>query len=174
MAVAYHELVAKQRSEEHRNAISQAVANSRSAAGALKFLGRRVAGGNYKTLYAHIAHYRLDTLHWTRQGHLRGGTHNWARSMALNDVLVELSPYCGGSYKLKRRLVELNLLPNCCQRCGIVQWLDQPLQLHQDHINGASTDNRLQNLRLLCLNCHCQTETYCGKNKRRKYKCATQ
>lgn len=156
----------KQRSNEHRTAISDAVAKSLSAAGALRYLGRRVAGGNYKTLYAHITRYDLDTSHWRGQGHLRGGTHGWAKTMPLEDILVQDSAYRGGTNKLKRRLLDRNLLQPLCQRCGIRRWLNQPLQLHLDHINGVATDNRLHNLRLLCPNCHSQTETYCGKNKR--------
>lgn len=157
-----------QRTPEHRAAIAEAVAKSSSAAGALKRLGRRVAGGNYKTLYAHIERYKLDTSHWCGQGHLRGKTHNWARSMSLEQILVENSPYRGGSSKLKQRLLEQNLIPAGCRNCGLTDWCNQRLQLHLDHINGIATDNRLQNLRLLCPNCHSQTETYCGKNKQRR------
>jgi len=56
--------------------------------------------------------------------------------------------------------VELGV-PNCCAICGITDWLGQSLSLHLDHINGINNDNRLENLRLLCPNCHSQTDTYC-------------
>ena len=52
-----------------------------------------------------------------------------------------------------------------CESCGISEWLGKPLSLELDYINGDRYDNRLQNLRILCPNCHAQTDTYRGKNK---------
>ena len=48
--------------------------------------------------------------------------------------------------------------------CGITEWNGQPTPTELDHINGVRTDNRLENLRILCPNCHAQTKTYRGKN----------
>lgn len=67
---------------------------------------------------------------------------------------------------LKLRLVKI--LAQECAECGISEWRDKLLSLHLDHINGDKHDNRLGNLRLLCPNCHSQTETYGGRNVRRK------
>jgi 5-methylcytosine-specific restriction endonuclease McrA len=53
----------------------------------------------------------------------------------------------------------------CCFKCKIVEWNDIPITLELDHINGNNTDNRIENLRLLCPNCHSQTSTYKNKNK---------
>jgi transposase len=59
-----------------------------------------------------------------------------------------------------------NLLHNQCAICGLTDiWQDKPLKLQLDHINGINNDNRLENLRYLCPNCHTQTETFCSKNK---------
>lgn len=157
----------KQRSYEQKCAVEDAVRLSPSAASALRMLGLRVAGGNYKTLHSQIAANGLDTSHWTGQAHLRGRSHNWARKMPLSDILIVNSSYRGGSYKLKMRLIAENALKQRCALCGITQWRGLALRLHLDHVNGKSTDNRLENLRLLCPNCHSQTDTYCGKNKRR-------
>jgi hypothetical protein len=68
---------------------------------------------------------------------------------------------------LKRRLVEAGLLPACCVECGIGQWRDRPLALELHHINGDGRDNRLENLALLCPNCHSQTDSWGGRNSRR-------
>lgn len=51
-----------------------------------------------------------------------------------------------------------------CQICNISSWNQAPISLHLDHIDGNSDNNHLDNLRLLCPNCHSQTETYCGRN----------
>lgn len=51
-----------------------------------------------------------------------------------------------------------------CAICGISEWLGNPLSLQLDHINGISNDHRLENLRLVCPNCHSQTETFAGRN----------
>jgi 5-methylcytosine-specific restriction endonuclease McrA len=76
-------------------------------------------------------------------------------------VFVENSPVNVG-YRLVRRLRRLGW-EYVCQICGVSEWLGKPLRLHLDHINGISNDNRLENLRFLCPNCHSQTTTYCKK-----------
>lgn len=67
---------------------------------------------------------------------------------------------------LKRRLLSENIIENKCDKCGIESWLDKPIVCHLDHINGISNDHKLDNLRMLCPNCHSQTNTYAGKNRK--------
>jgi 5-methylcytosine-specific restriction endonuclease McrA len=69
---------------------------------------------------------------------------------------------------LKTRLVRAGLLENNCRSCGLKDWQGRPLSMHLDHINGVPGDNRLENLRMLCPNCHSQTPTYGGRNARRR------
>jgi 5-methylcytosine-specific restriction endonuclease McrA len=68
---------------------------------------------------------------------------------------------------VKARLISAGLLANNCQACGLTHWLGRPLSIQLDHVNGIRNDNRLENLRMLCPNCHSQTETYGGRNARR-------
>ena len=68
------------------------------------------------------------------------------------------------SYRLKRRLIEQGLKETRCELCGLDTWNGQPIPLELDHINGKRDDNRLDNLRVLCPNCHAQTPTYRGRN----------
>jgi len=65
---------------------------------------------------------------------------------------------------LKTRLLRAGLKDGICERCGISQWLGKPLSLALHHVNGDRLDNRLQNLQLLCPNCHSQTDTFGGRN----------
>lgn len=79
-------------------------------------------------------------------------------------LLVEDRPQTSRNH-LKARLIEEGILKNVCNDCGMgTNWNGKLLVLHLDHINGKPKDNRLENLQLLCPNCHSQTHTYAGKN----------
>jgi hypothetical protein len=69
---------------------------------------------------------------------------------------------------LKGRLLREGLKQNKCERCGLTEWLGEPLNMALHHVNGDGQDNRLSNIQFLCPNCHAQTENYSGRGIRRK------
>ena len=86
------------------------------------------------------------------------------KKIPLNEILVGKHPHYQ-TFKLKQRLIKEDILKNKCSECGLSEWNNKPLSLQLDHIDGDSSNHVLKNLRLLCPNCHSQTDTYCGKNK---------
>lgn len=71
------------------------------------------------------------------------------------------------SHKLKLKLIRDGIKEAKCECCGIFEWMNKPAPLELDHIDGDHYNNVLNNLRILCSNCHAQTDTNSGKNKGR-------
>jgi Zn finger protein HypA/HybF involved in hydrogenase expression len=126
-------------------------------------LGLTNLGSNYKTIKKYIEELKLDTSHFlTREEILKSARKN---IRILNDS--EMFNINSISRKhIKNTIISKNLIEYKCQICNISTWMNQKLSLHLDHINGVNNDNRLENLRFLCPNCHSLTETYCAKNKK--------
>lgn len=87
----------------------------------------------------------------------------------LEDLLV--SGRRTGRRHLKERLSNAGVLEQHGHECGLVEWRGKKLPLELHHVNGVPDDNRVENLTLLCPNCHSLTPNYCGKNTKRRRTC---
>lgn len=146
------------------DALRRLLPRARSLAEVLRHLGLDPANGSdYRRLRRRITDLGMSTEHLAGQGWARGRSPRRDRR-PLDEILVRQSPFRGGSAKLRRRLVEEGVLAWRCARCGLTTWNGRPAPLQLDHVNGDARDNRRENLRLLCPNCHAQTPTYCGRN----------
>jgi hypothetical protein len=140
----------------------ECVTTSTSVRQVLSKLGLKEAGGNYKSVKDKMEKLNLKLLDApNNQNWLKGKTHNF-RSKPIEYYLTENSYH--QSNRLRNRLFKSGLKEKKCECCGITQWNGKPAPLELDHINGINTDNRIENLRILCPNCHAQTDTYRGKN----------
>lgn len=147
--------------------LEAAVQNSFSYRQVLKMLGLIAAGGNYFVVRRHIRLLGIDTSHFALQPPNKD-SHARSFEIPLEKILKEDSNY--QSYKLKKRLFREGLKVPRCEECGWAQYsTDGRLPLELDHINGKRDDNRLENLRILCPNCHSLKPTHRGRNRR---KCA--
>lgn len=147
-----------------QNQFIDAVNSSRSILEALTKIGLKPTGGNYKQFHFYVKELGLDTSHFTGQSWIKGRKFVTRQPKQLSEILVVDSTY--QSSLLRKRLIAENIFEHKCSRCQLSEWLGQPISLELEHINGTNTDNRLENLTLLCPNCHAQTSTYRGKNKR--------
>lgn len=136
--------------------LASAVKKADCLAGVCHILKLYKCGASYNVLNRNIVRLNLDTGHWESRQKRR-------IIRPIKEIIVQHSPYLGSTDALKKRLINASLLEYKCYNCSIVEWNGEKLSLQLDHINGDRYDNRLENLRLLCPNCHSQTSTYAGK-----------
>lgn len=145
------------------------ISESYSLAEALRKCDLKPRGGNYRIIKKRIKELDLDISHFTGCGHAKGKKNSYAKEIPIEKSFVKDGSLSSSS--LNKKIRKYNLKPYICEKCGNKgEHMGKSLSLHLDHINGINNDNRLENLRFLCPNCHSQTSTYCGKSKKKDKK----
>ena len=128
----------------------EAVKSSKSIAGTLKTLGLKAAGGNYAHLKSNLQKFNLDTSHWKGQGWSKGDQlKDWFQYSKISSIKPHL---------IKER-------GHQCEECGMKRWGEEKIPLEVHHIDGDRTNNKYENLKLLCCNCHALTDNWRNKKK---------
>ena len=142
----------------------EAVKIENTVHGVMRRLGYDTSGGMFRYVVAHMRRLELDTSHFLGQAWARGRRRPYRPVTPLEELLVKDSTATSGT--IRRRLIAAGLKPAHCEECGLAEWRGARLPLCLDHINGDHIDNRLENLRILCPNCHAITDTWCGRNRK--------
>lgn len=143
--------------------LRDAVNKSECKSDVLRILGISTKSGNFQTLDKHLKKYGIDDSS-LEYDYKRGN--KWGIKHTNEEIFCENSVVSKNT--LKNRILKENLIEYKCSSCELGDiWNGKKIQLQLDHINGKNDDNRVENLRYLCPNCHSQTETYCMGDKKR-------
>lgn len=133
----------------------------------LRKIGLNPKGGNPETLKKIIKEYKLDETKLNiNRSNLRSQkaiTTHIKTKVPMEDIFSNKYIYYSSSNLLKR-LVNEGYKKYECEECGISEWLGKPLSLQLEHIDGNHLNNSFENLKILCPNCHSQTNTFAGRN----------
>lgn len=130
---------------------------------ALEKIGLSGIGNNYKTLHKYIDKYKLSTKNIDENKNKNANGKNYTTKETFTNAIIN------GTCKIKQRflierLIKFNLKEYKCEECGISEWNGKSIKLELHHENGKHDDNRLCNLKLLCPNCHSQTDNFRALN----------
>jgi Zn finger protein HypA/HybF involved in hydrogenase expression len=141
-----------------------AFSNAESISQVIKKLNLALSGGTYENIKKHLDRLNLKFAEDAKSRQIGGiKKHQYNKRYTDKDIFVENSLV--SQQTVRTRFLETRV-KICCDKCELTDWNGESISFQLDHKNGIRTDNRLENLRLLCPNCHSQTPTFGGKNIR--------
>lgn len=153
----------KTQKEQYEEKVCSLVRKCKSINEICKILGHRGTNEYYNKIKKIIEKYKLDVSHFNDDDIKRG----IKEKIPLKEILQENGTHYPIS-KLRVRLIQEGIKEHKCEQCGLTEWQNKPIPLQLHHINGNRNDNRLENLQVLCPNCHTFTDNYCGRKLKKE------
>jgi hypothetical protein len=152
--------------------IEEVIKSSITTKECLQKLNRPWTGDNYNWLMNLIRRYDINKDHFLSHSQLKKNLWKekpFVKKYSIEDIFCENKFISGGI--LKKILYKNNIKQPICELCGQDEnWNGKQMSLILDHINGINTDNRIENLRIVCPNCDATLETFRGKNRKKNKK----
>lgn len=129
-------------------------------------LGLKYPGGGSQAYLKKLTEkFKIDTSHfhgmgWNKGGYVKRPPHTIE---SFKKEVLCVNGLGWRSYGIKLKLIEFGIKEDKCENCGNSEWMGEKLTIELHHINGDKNDNRLENLKMLCPNCHSLTNNYRGR-----------
>lgn len=161
----------KEQQEEYERVVCEVIPTAKSLTDLCRLMNKRETNNNIVFFKKIIDKYNIDTSHFSSIPN----TTKKANKLSLEEKFSLREGIIPNGNSLKRALLKHGYKEHKCEKCGLTEWNNEPIPLQLHHINGNRYDNRVENLQLLCPNCHTQTDNFAGRNinanMKKKYKC---
>ena len=151
-----------------KDKILNAIIGANSKSDILRNMGLSTKSGNFQTLDRYCFLYSIEVPLFVRGAN--DSNTRFKQKVTNEELFCENSKHA--STTIKNRVIKDKLIEYKCEKCdNNGEWMGEKISLQLDHNNGKNSDNRLENLRFLCPNCHSQTTTWGSKRLKKKTLC---